>query len=227
MSLKWKQIRYIFTFSSNTGEWRRVSEVRVMPVLETPALKNPFCRRSGRDKRSGRERRMSVNFTKYSVDRRSGVDRRKGQDRRKHDYWNTNYRYWNTAVWWPEIGSTTVQPSAIHFSKNMKNIAHYVLWGILVLLLISFSAALLETLLHVRIHYYLINTVCVLALVALHYFKFRKSWLHIHSLTHKTLSTWLYQTHPANSLNTLALKITSSLISINGCLNLCLYHVWC
>ena len=57
----------------------------------------------------------------------------------------------------------------------MKNIAHYVLWGILVLLLISFSAALLETLLHVRIHYYLINTVCVLALVALHYFKFRKS----------------------------------------------------
>ena len=57
----------------------------------------------------------------------------------------------------------------------MKNIAYYVLWGILVLLLISFSTALLETILHVRIHYYIINTVFVLALVALHYFKFRKS----------------------------------------------------
>ena len=57
----------------------------------------------------------------------------------------------------------------------MRNSVYYVLWGILVLLLISFSAALLETLLHVRIPYYLINTVFVLALVALHYFKFRKS----------------------------------------------------
>jgi hypothetical protein len=75
-----------------------VGMVRVMPVLETPAVKNPFCRRSGRNQRSGRERRMSVDFTKYSVDRRSGVDRRKGQDRRKHDYWNTNHTYWNTAV---------------------------------------------------------------------------------------------------------------------------------
>jgi hypothetical protein len=69
-----------------------------MPVLETPALKNPFCRRSGRDKRSCIERRVKVDSTKYSLDRRSGVDRRKGQDRRKHDYWNTNYRYWNTGV---------------------------------------------------------------------------------------------------------------------------------
>ena len=85
-------------FSKSAAEGRRDSEVRVMPVLETPALKNPFCRRSGRDKRSGRERRMSVDFTKYRVDRRSGVDRRKVQDRRKHDYWNTNYRYWNAAV---------------------------------------------------------------------------------------------------------------------------------
>ena len=84
--------------SKNTAEGGRDSAVRVMPVLESPALKNPFCRRSGRDKRSGRERRMSVDFTKYRVDRRSGVDRRKVQDRRKHDYWNTNYRYWNAAV---------------------------------------------------------------------------------------------------------------------------------
>jgi hypothetical protein len=57
----------------------------------------------------------------------------------------------------------------------MKNIVYYVLWGILVLLLISFSAALLETLLHFRMPYYLVNTVFVLALVALHYFKFRGS----------------------------------------------------
>jgi len=69
-----------------------------MPVSETPDLKNPFCRRIGRDKRSGIERRVKVDSTKYSVDRRSVVDRRKGQNRRKHDYWNTNYRYWNTGV---------------------------------------------------------------------------------------------------------------------------------
>jgi len=87
---------------TTTAEGRRDSEVRVMPVLETPAVKNPFCRRSGRDKRSGSERRMSVDSAKSSIDRRSGVDRRKGQDRRKHDYWNTT-------VWWPEIGPATVQ----------------------------------------------------------------------------------------------------------------------
>lgn len=57
----------------------------------------------------------------------------------------------------------------------MKDIAHYVLWGILILFLISFSASLLETLLHIRINYSIENTVFVLALVALHYFKFRKS----------------------------------------------------
>jgi len=149
-----------------------------MPVLETPAVKNPFCRRRGRDQRSGRERRMNVDSTKYDVDRRDNrVERRKGQDRRQHDYWNTNYSYWNTTAQWPEIRSAIVQPFAIHFSKNMKNIAYYILWGILVLLLISFSTALLETILHARIHYYIINTVFVLALVALHYFKFRKSWI--------------------------------------------------
>lgn len=53
----------------------------------------------------------------------------------------------------------------------MKNIACYVLWGSLVLLVISFVTGLLETLLHVEIHYYLINTVFVLALVALHYYE--------------------------------------------------------
>ena len=64
------------------------------PVLKTPALKNPFCRRSGQDKRSGKERRTSVKSIIYHGNRRSGVDRRKGQERRKHDYWNTNYRYY-------------------------------------------------------------------------------------------------------------------------------------
>ncbi len=89
---------YYFCSKTCKYEWLLTTEVRVMPVLETPAVKNPFCRRSGRDKRSGRERRMSVDSAKSSIDRRSGVDRRKGQDRRKHDYWNTT-------VWWPEIGS--------------------------------------------------------------------------------------------------------------------------
>jgi hypothetical protein len=69
------------------------------PVLETPTRKNPFCRRSGIDRRSGRERRLNVDSTKHDVERReSGIERRKGQDRRKHDYWNTNYSYWNTTA---------------------------------------------------------------------------------------------------------------------------------
>jgi hypothetical protein len=73
---------YYFCSKTCKNEWLLTAEERVMPVLETPAVKNPFCRGSGRDKRSGRERRMSVDSVKSSVDRRSGVDRRKGQDRR-------------------------------------------------------------------------------------------------------------------------------------------------
>jgi len=58
--------------------------------LETPPKKNPFCRRSEKDRKSGIEGRISVDSRKYYVDRRgNGEDRRKGQDRRKHDYWNT------------------------------------------------------------------------------------------------------------------------------------------
>jgi hypothetical protein len=65
--------------------------------LETPTRKNPFCRRSEKDRRSGRERRVKVDSTKYYVDQRgNGEDRRKGRDRRKHDYWNTNHTYRNT-----------------------------------------------------------------------------------------------------------------------------------
>ena len=68
-------------------------------LLETPIRRNPFCRRSGEDRRSGRERRISLDSSKYHVDRRgNGDDRRKGRDRREHDYWNTNYSYWNTTA---------------------------------------------------------------------------------------------------------------------------------
>ena len=94
-------------------EGRKHSEVRLMgktslhcsegqehtandhPVSETAAVKNPFCRRSGINRRSGRGRRVSVDSTKYHVDQRNSVDRRKGQDRRRHDYWNSNYRYYH------------------------------------------------------------------------------------------------------------------------------------
>ena len=48
-----------------------------MPVLETPAVKNFFCRRRERDKRSSRERRTSVDSTKYSLDRRSALTEEK------------------------------------------------------------------------------------------------------------------------------------------------------
>ncbi len=58
----------------------------------------------------------------------------------------------------------------------MKNVAIFILWGILVLFLISFSATILETVLSVKVDYYSMNLLCILALVALHYFKFRKSW---------------------------------------------------
>jgi hypothetical protein len=47
--------------------------------LETPTRKNLFCRRSEKDRRSGRERRVKVDSTKYYVDQRgNGEDRRKG-----------------------------------------------------------------------------------------------------------------------------------------------------
>jgi len=65
-------------------------------------------------------------------------------------------------------------PSTIHFSKNMKNVAIFILWGILVLFLVSFSATILETLLSVKVDYHSMNLICILALVALHYLKFRK-----------------------------------------------------
>jgi hypothetical protein len=48
--------------------------------------KNPFCRRSGLDRRTRKERRTSVDLAKFFVDRRgNGPDRRKRQDRRKCD----------------------------------------------------------------------------------------------------------------------------------------------
>ena len=48
--------------------------------------KNPFCRRSGLDRRTGKERRTRDDPAEFFVDRRgNGPDRRKGQDRRKCD----------------------------------------------------------------------------------------------------------------------------------------------
>jgi hypothetical protein len=57
----------------------------------------------------------------------------------------------------------------------MKNVAIFILWGILVLFLINFSVTILETVLSVKVDYHSMNLICILALVALHYFKFRKS----------------------------------------------------
>jgi hypothetical protein len=65
-------------------------------------------------------------------------------------------------------------PSTIHFSKNMKNVAIFILWGVLVLFLVRFSATILETVLSVKVGYHSMNLIFILALVALHYFKFRK-----------------------------------------------------
>jgi hypothetical protein len=56
----------------------------------------------------------------------------------------------------------------------MKTAAVYILWAVLTLFLINFSAIILEEILKVTMHYYAMNLVCILALVALHYFKFHK-----------------------------------------------------
>jgi hypothetical protein len=56
----------------------------------------------------------------------------------------------------------------------MKTAAIYILWAVLTLLLINFSAIILEAILNLKMHYYAMNLVCILALVALHYFKFHK-----------------------------------------------------
>ena len=71
-------------------------------------------------------------------------------------------------------GLTMALPFSIHSSKNMRIVALYILWSVLTLLLVKFSATILEEILKVKIHYYAMNLFCILALVALHYFKFHK-----------------------------------------------------
>jgi hypothetical protein len=56
----------------------------------------------------------------------------------------------------------------------MRTIALYILWAVLTLLLVKFSAIILEEILKVKMDYYAVNLVCILALVVLHYFKFHK-----------------------------------------------------
>ena len=65
-------------------------------------------------------------------------------------------------------------PFSIHSLKKMRTITLYILWALLTLLLVKFSATILEEILKVKIDYYAVNLVCILALVALHYFKFHK-----------------------------------------------------
>ena len=87
--------------------------------LETQTRKNPFCRRSGKDRRSGRKRRISPDSSKYHVDRRgNGEDRRKGRDRRKHDYWNTTRK-------WPGIASAMALPCAIFLVKKHEKSCYF------------------------------------------------------------------------------------------------------
>ena len=56
----------------------------------------------------------------------------------------------------------------------MRTITLYILWAVLTLLLVKFFATILEEILKVKMDYYAVNLVCILALVALHYFKFHK-----------------------------------------------------
>ena len=65
-------------------------------------------------------------------------------------------------------------PSSIHSLRKMRTITLYILWAVLTLLLVKFSATILEEILKVEMDYYAVNLVCILALVALHYFKFHK-----------------------------------------------------
>ena len=65
-------------------------------------------------------------------------------------------------------------PFSIHSLKKMRTITLYILWAVLTLLLVKFSATILEEILKVEMDYYAVNLVCILALVALHYFKFHK-----------------------------------------------------
>lgn len=57
----------------------------------------------------------------------------------------------------------------------MKAVACYLLWAIPLLLIIGFSAALVEALWNIKIHDYVLYLLCITAVVALHYFKFRDS----------------------------------------------------
>ena len=66
-------------------------------------------------------------------------------------------------------------PFSIHSSRNMRTIALYILWAVLTLLLVKFSATILEEILTVKVHHFVMNLACILALVALHYFKFHQN----------------------------------------------------
>lgn len=57
----------------------------------------------------------------------------------------------------------------------MKAVACYLLWAIPLLLIIGFSAALVEALWNIKIHDYVLYLLFITAVVALHYFKFRDS----------------------------------------------------
>ena len=72
-------------------------------------------------------------------------------------------------------GLAMALPFSIHSSKNMRTIALYILWAVLTLLLVKFSATILEEVLKVKMHHYVLNLAFILALVALHYFKFHKN----------------------------------------------------
>lgn len=56
----------------------------------------------------------------------------------------------------------------------MKTVALYLLWSIPILFFIALFSYVLEAMWNVKIDDYAINLVCIVALVALHYFKFRK-----------------------------------------------------
>jgi hypothetical protein len=56
----------------------------------------------------------------------------------------------------------------------MKTVALYLLWSIPILFFIALFSYVLEAMWNVKINGYAVNLVCIVALVALHYFKFRK-----------------------------------------------------
>lgn len=58
--------------------------------------------------------------------------------------------------------------------QTMRTVVVYLFWAIPILLLIALAGALMEEMWHITLNSYVVYTLIIVALIALHYFKFHR-----------------------------------------------------